>query len=479
MNIFEELAESYTFNGVVSLKALNDDIVTLENQIDSYNTTLRELQLRGRKVNIIIGKIRDAKIRLSLLKAVYKKESDKATPDDVILNMLGISAKNAKEVASVGTAADGRKPKPQNFESAELEEIAFEEGTEVKATENEKVVDKKIAVTEKGEPDAQTAIIENNTTNNETIVANKNTTEQGLNEFSLNLTSKGGDTVGESETVVAKNEEQEETIGYVIDITDEATYNESEYLNVQSHQTQDEKDMKGVSVEKIMEEQETKSVKEEKNTSGEYLNPINETDDYHEQATSQSHDGIICDEDVAVYGREKENEIQETQELADDDTDYGTPGEVVLNEEPEACEETKAYDAFYWPDNKIYVSFDLCGYTDMVNTNSITGTFNHKYKVIELTFTDVLDYSIFAFLMDEKNNKRPFFDRFRKKQKSIIMYVRTEIDGVEKEYRYEFTGCRLVDVFDTEYKSMRDSDCYPTSTHEFYAKFKYKRLKIN
>ena len=72
MNIFEELAESYTYNGVVSLKALDDDIVTLENQIDSYNATLRELQLRGKKVTPLVAKIRDAKIRLSLLKAVYK-----------------------------------------------------------------------------------------------------------------------------------------------------------------------------------------------------------------------------------------------------------------------------------------------------------------------------------------------------------------------------------------------------------------------
>jgi hypothetical protein len=57
--------------------------------------------------------------------------------------------------------------------------------------------------------------------------------------------------------------------------------------------------------------------------------------------------------------------------------------------------------------------------------------------------------------------------------------VRTEINGIEKEYRYEFIGCRLAEVFDSEYKSMRDSTYYPTATHEFYAKFKYKRLKIS
>ena len=70
MNIFEEIAESYTYNGAISIKALEDDIVTLENQLDSYNATLRELQLRGKKPGMLIEKIRDAKMRLSLLRAV-------------------------------------------------------------------------------------------------------------------------------------------------------------------------------------------------------------------------------------------------------------------------------------------------------------------------------------------------------------------------------------------------------------------------
>lgn len=122
MNIFEQLAEEYTYNGVVSLKAIDDDIVTLENQIDSYNATLREVQLRGKKpASQLITKIREAKIRLSLLKTLYKKESDKNTPNDIILNMLGISANNAKEVETPETAVAKREPKPQNFDASELE----------------------------------------------------------------------------------------------------------------------------------------------------------------------------------------------------------------------------------------------------------------------------------------------------------------------------------------------------------------------
>lgn len=121
MGIFEELADAYTYNGSISLKALEDDIITLENQIDSYDATIRELNIRKKKPGVLIEKRRDARIRLSLLKTFYKREKDKDTTNDVILNMLGISANEAKEEERVLTAAEGREPKPQNFESSELE----------------------------------------------------------------------------------------------------------------------------------------------------------------------------------------------------------------------------------------------------------------------------------------------------------------------------------------------------------------------
>ena len=123
MNIFEEIAESYTYNGAVSIKALEDDIVTLENQLDTYNVTLNELKIRGKKTGILVGKIRDCKMRLSLLKVVLKREKDKASPDDIIKNMLEISAKDANETESPETAANNRPPVPQNFEKAEIETI--------------------------------------------------------------------------------------------------------------------------------------------------------------------------------------------------------------------------------------------------------------------------------------------------------------------------------------------------------------------
>ena len=530
MNIFEELAESYTYNGVVSLKALDDDIVTLENQIDSYNATLRELQLRGKKVGPLVAKIRDAKIRLSLLKAVYKKESDKATPDDVILNMLGVSANNAKEVNSVNTAADGREPKPQNFESAELEEIVEETpGVDVKAPESEKVVDNEIVITEEDEADMQASVIEDNTSDDEIIVVDENAPEEELKELYSSLTSEDEVIVVRPE-VLAKVKQEQERDADVTGIKTESICKEVDLINVPAFQIPVEKETKSVDTEKVAKEKETKPVKAEKKsivsaikkivkkenkpteitdivlpkTSDVYLKPdvdvntfveaedkvVDNTefeavppptiDDYYETEPGSLCETVSYDEDGVVCNYEEPQELPEIQEVnAENTTACDVSGEVVLNETQEECKEVKTYDAFYWPDNKIYVSFDLCGYTDMVNTNSITGTFNEKHKVIELNFSDMRDYPLFTFFVDERNRKCRFFDRFIKKPRSIIMYVRTELDGKEKEYRYEFTGCRLVEVFDSDYKSMRDSAYYPTATHEFYAKFKYKRLKMS
>jgi hypothetical protein len=181
MNIFEEIAESYTYNGVVSIKALEDDIVTLENQLDAYNETLTELKIRGKKAGILVGKIRDCKMRLSLLKAVLKREKDKASPDDIIKNMLEISAKHANETESPETAANNRPPVPQNFEKAEIEAVDDNEDSVAAEMEKFKVSDEVYDLTK--------------------------ATKEELDEFYTTLTSD--DTVfalKDGETVGAENE---------------------------------------------------------------------------------------------------------------------------------------------------------------------------------------------------------------------------------------------------------------------------------
>ena len=141
MNIIDEIIESYTYNGVVSEKAIEDDIATLENQIESYGFTLNEVRLRRKNDGPLVTKIRDAKIRLSLLKAVEKKVKEQMSSDAAIVNMLGISGKSAKEVEEIGTVANGKAPVPQNFESSEAEKPQPEEEIQVNEDNHGPTVD--------------------------------------------------------------------------------------------------------------------------------------------------------------------------------------------------------------------------------------------------------------------------------------------------------------------------------------------------
>lgn len=500
MNIFEELAESYTYNGVVSLKALDDDIVTLENQIDSFNATLKELQLRGKKPGPLVGKIRDAKIRLSLLKAVYKRESDKATPDDVILNMLGVSAKHANETPEVNTAASGKKPKPQNFESAELEKKVDEPvSVEVKAPVSEKVVDSEIVITKEDEAEMQASVFQGDV-DDETIVKDNNTLLEGINELRNNV--KTENVPGLAESSISNTDNEPDPIEYLKDksICEEVEFKEVtgimiplekgakiadavSTLNIKDKATS----INETPAQPLIQDDSLTSADINNGTVGSETETVENTeavppltmDDYLEPASGPSYEDDCYDKDGIVYSDENRPELADTEAIINDKMIYDPSETVIDTENIRECEDAKVYDMFYSPDNKIYVSFDLCDYTDLVNTNSITGLFNEKHKTLELTFTDMRDYPLLLFFLNERNKKCAFFSRFGKKGRSIIMYVRTEIDGIEKEYRYEFTGCRLVEVFDSDYKSMRELVYYGTSTHEFFAKFKYKRLKIS
>ena len=106
---------------------------------------------------------------------------------------------------------------------------------------------------------------------------------------------------------------------------------------------------------------------------------------------------------------------------------------------------------------RIYASFDLSNYVDVVNTDSIMGTFNEKEKTLEITLSDIRDYQIFKLLLKEKTNKPPFFKRLCKKPRSIFMYVTEELDSnLSTKTCYEFVGCRVQYLYDSEYGSKRD-----------------------
>lgn len=471
MNIFEELAESYTYNGVVSLKALDDDIVTLENQIDSYNATLREIQLRGKKPAAqLVSKIRDAKIRLSLLKAVYKKESDKNVSNDVILGMLGVSANNAKEVETPETAVAHKEPKLQNFESSELELPQPEVVEEVESVDNEKVDDEEVIV--------------------ETVEAEEVTSEpelgiEDITEPEAELVSSDDNPIEDIvEEVAPETQEEvkdEEAKAFKIDHID--LYDRAIIVkDLNSREENVVKEILGAPAvpESEMEDGAVESVPPP--TIDDYQEPLDNvgpefTLDEETGEVILNRDTFDGETDYFIPEREK-NEVQKQDNDSVECEQETVKDDVVVSEFDEPLNDSPAPDAFYKPEIDIHVSFDLSEYTNMVNTNTITGSFNPDKKTLEILIKDVRDYEVFLELLRENNEKKGFFKRLGKKPRSIFMYVHEKINETVKEHVYEFTDCHVVSIYDTYYQAGNLSSSYDSDSHECGATFKYKKLKI-
>ena len=492
MNIFDELAESYTYNGVVSLKALEDDIVTLENQIDSYGATLKELQLRGKKPGPLVQKIRDAKIRLSLLKATYKRESDRSASDDVILNMLGISANNANEVEAPDTAVEGREPLAQDFEQSEIEVVddtvedteSIENESECNEevvventdTEEEKVVDDFVPeqedeseVVEKEFPPVGIRFSPNKSDDIEAQPATVETPEDGDKHL--------GQT---NETVFLghKIEINEET-GQVV-INDNALTNPTEYFVPQEEEI-DDITYPGEPIDNMAEVisvDDAVKVITDKPVECDYeCPPPPGWEDYFEPVEGfepLSYNPEYTEEVDVVHGQE-ELEIDDSKNVIEYD-DVQMNEVAVDNEWSKPIDDFQTYEPFYKPFDEIYASFDLSSYTNMVNTDTVSGVFDNKRKILEITFHDIRDYSIFIKLMKQK---KPGLFSFLEKPKSIFMDVHERHGNEEKIYHHEFVNCRLKYLLDSGYSPKSETVTTETEKHECTAVFKYKKLKLS
>ena len=464
MNIFDELAESYTYNGVVSLKALEDDIVTLENQIDNFAATLKELQLRGKKAGPLTAKMRDAKIRLSLLKAVYKRESDRSTSDDIILNMLGISANNAKEVETPETAADGKEPHVQDFEESEIE-VVEESVEDAEIVESEEDPTDEV-ITEEIEEEEEPA---------DALVPEEET-DAPIEEIPIEKTEED-DKVTEICFPDHKIYVNEDT-GQVV-LNDTAMTNPTEYY-IPPKEEENEADSITYPgepmdnfVETIPEYKVNEILNNEDKNEDHECPPPPTLDDYYE-AMAISDGSYVADEyDEAIYCGQN-NDV--------DASVVEAPEEPQINENiiedgmPEPPMDFDVYEPFYKPVDEIYSSFDLSPYTDMVNTDTVTGAFDNKKKTLEITFFDTRDYSVFVQLLKEK---KPGLFSFLEKPKSIFMDVHERHGDNEKIYHYEFVGCKLKKLFDSRYSPKKDTAYSETVTHECTAVFKYKKLKLS
>ena len=447
MNIFEELAESYTYNGVVSLKAIDDDIVTLENQLDSFKSTLEEIRIRGKKTGPLIEKMRDTKVRLSLLKALYRRESDKNASDDIVLNMLGFSANNAKEVELPKTAAEGKEPVVQNFEESEVEVVEETvEDTDAVVSENEDVED--VVIEENDDVTEMTA---------DNLVREEDDEDLQTTEESSTEPEPETNAV-QAEVTESEKEKKAYSLGHETDINDKAGDVVIEQFSTPSH------------TDYIIPSNEDEQEECPPPTLDDYLEPIDTPEDiFHYDMINNQDFGIpeTCDEPV----------IDESKNVVTyEDNSEMNEVSVELSDSQDIAYDYPAYDAFAdEPISEIYSSFDLSPYTDMVNTDTVAGAFDNKRKILEVTFHDIRDYSIFVKLMKQK---RPGLFSFLEKPKSIFMDVHERHGDEEKIYHYEFANCRLKYLLDSRYSPKSETVTTETEKHECTAVFKYKKLKL-
>ena len=438
MNILDEIAEGYTYSGVVSLKAMEDDIFTLENQIDNLNAVLREVQLRGKNPGPVKQRIRDEKIRLSLLKAAFKRESDKDASYDAIMDVLGVTRDGMETKDQPATAVSDREPLKQNFEKADIEVEEFEgDEPSVELPKEKKAYDTPTATVLEKEPDEKPAgyVQPESTDNEETTIVGT------VNQFDDDFM----DRVNPAVRLQLDSEE------YESDVVD----SEEEERNDMSVSEAEVQKTDEVSGDEVPLEAESDDV-EERSYDVECDEPDEDVTVIHSGTTSVPE---MEEKDAYAWvdAEEDEGGDEPVYEARSNDDDLGNvPGVVELGEETPYQEGT-------------YTSCDLSSYCDMVNTEFVTAEYNTEKKLVCVRFSDPRDYEVFLYLLKERTDRMRFF----KKRKPIFIRVRTELGYKVVSYEIGFYGCRVVNVLD-------NTAIGPFGEEKHFCEtvFKYRNLKI-
>lgn len=502
MNIIEETTEKYRYNGVVSMKALEDDIVTLENLIESNTLLVDEARLRGFVIKSLVTKINEDKEKLNLLKVIRNREVLKTKKDDGISGVLGASAKNANGTALPETAASKKQPLLQNFEKAEYEIVEEQGDTSIVNSPNDEPND---IVVGKTLPD--TTEISSEATENKDVDKNKDNIVSRIEAEKI-------EPLMDAYPVQEKPMEREDFVSYEMDrdkVNEEErliTHNDSDFIarnqEIPSEDIIKEEDKNTIKMEKTdYSDSSYESMKQtDEELSDFYVNLSQEnilkTEAETEPVASErevpSHDcppPTIDDymEPVEVPGTyeagRKENEELTTYCQEDEKPETRNSVEYKLDLNPETLspqpekENNQEELSIYYPfpeedhdeETELIVSVGLHDITNMVNTTYTTLYHDIQKRELTVRFFNVRDYEVFIALLKkmEKERRNPF-TRLLKKQGSIFMNVTVKVGDNEQKYSYEFTNCKLKDIFDTEYVTSFE--------HECSVKFKYKKLKI-
>lgn len=439
MNILDEIAEGYTYSGVVSLKAMEDDIVTIENQLESLNAVLREVRLRGKNDKPVMQRIRDEKVKLSLLKAAFKRESENQAPYEAIMDVLGVTRDDTASSDQPVTAASGKEPLKQNFEKADIEVEEFEDdepSVELQSEKKEYEAPTTTVLEDKPDEVADEHVVVQPRDFEDCWALSSGTEEQ--RRFYLEQMG-----LAKKDKPVVEEHAVEEKEGDAVETEEETT-----------------KDVSLSEMEAEVDEEPTEEV------------PLEETDELKEEPP---YDGYVDAEvDVDTHPGIEVHTVNEEDAYAwvDVEEEGADDMEVVRKEEPfddddvEGVVELQGEKPFQ---PGTYTSCDLSSYCDMVNTEFVKANYRTDKKELDVYFSDPRDYSIFIYLLKERMDKFRFF----KKRKPIFMVVRTELDDRVISYQLAFHGCRVIMVNDST-----SIGPFGEERHFCEAVFKFRKIEI-
>lgn len=500
MDYFEKLAESYTYNGTLSLKAIEDDIVTLNNQIEDWNTALKYSRLTD-NVAPLLSRVKEAKKRLYSLEELRKRAMvDGISPDEPMLNMLNVSANSAKEVHEIVTAADNKEPLPQNFDSSNFEAANNQEDTTVSQAEPEYAApDFKITAGLKEKPSNLKAISKEEW---EEVKRTFPSLEKAENV--ANFAKVSNENIEEvkdkkvSETESEDNFDRFEKYEVEKDVHDLRDTTQTEIRGFY-YLTRNEDTV-------VVTPKDTNTPEEaavEAPESPETQTTTTNIEERQEPETNMISDtGEIDEANEMAINEEKTTEKEEEITPSDGRFDYMPSFKIVRNAENEnpapytVIQEEKDkenniessmpvdcngyapqdipgdYNAF--PNDASIMTTSLyteerAGYhIPLCNTSLKMVDFNRER--IQITFSDVADYGLFVEFVKEWEADR--CKLFGKKRRNIFMDVTLNKRGIKNKYRFEFKNCSIKEVGDSDHAN---SEAY----HPCYVIFKYKKVKIN
>lgn len=515
MDNFKELIENYTYNGALSLKAIEDDIVMIENQIDSWNTALKFSRTNS-NTTPLITRIRDAKKQVSRLKELKKRARQDIVPNiEAIDDMLSISANSAKEEGKITTAADGKKPLKQNFNSSIYETFIDKEDT--KASQSEEVhnipdialisnisemdnnlkyvrkeeskdVNYSFPTAEEIKPDKKIKAVSNeNKKEHEEISIAKIESEKnmGMNR-KIKIENESYDprgmSIGNFTNIIDINLNKNKaiTIPHINsetdkEITEETLNTLSETSSNTPHIEEIEENNKtNFAILKEMEKNDEIKVNEGKFLSNEFK-PQKETvtdddkfffymPDYREvhrwkyEEVEKSEDEFSESPIVSQEEWSKDNKLENIA--------LSSHKEKNCEESPVSC---KAFPEEQ-PKLTTFLYMQEMGGYYVPLSSSLYKLINFKEKTLRLSFKDIEDYNFFVAILNEWETSKNRW--FGKKHRNIFMDIVIDKGTIKNTFCFEFKNCRIKDLEDSTYIN-------PDDQHYWALTFRYKKLKVN